>query len=158
LTMHSTVKQVLEAEAPPNAADITIAQLLTHSSGLGDFFNAKFQAQRDRIRDVRDYLPLFAEDTPAFRAGTGWRYSNAGYILLGRMIEVAVGGDFFEYIGSAVFGRAGMTATAYLEADQAVPRVATGYTQFVRNPHDEHFTFRLGRITTNRDVQPRKGA
>jgi hypothetical protein len=69
---------------------VTIANLLSHTSGLGSYFNQQYQkTARQLLRKVDDYKPLVAEDTLAFEPGTQYRYSNTGFLLAGAVIEAA---------------------------------------------------------------------
>ena len=55
---------------------------------LGSYWNDAFAARRASIRTTDDYLALFATDKLAFEPGTRELYSNGGYIILGKVIEV----------------------------------------------------------------------
>lgn len=115
--------------APEVAASITIDHLLSHTSGLGNYFNAEFErSSRLRFRVVGDYRPLVAADRPAFAPGSSWRYSNSGYMLLGAVIE-RVCGDYFEAVREHVYRVAGMHDTDCFALDAVVPRLAIGYTR-----------------------------
>jgi CubicO group peptidase (beta-lactamase class C family) len=108
---------------------VTVAQLLTHSSGLGSFFGDKFDEKKLHIREVRDYLPLIAEDKLAFEPGSRWSYSNSGFVLLGAIIEKASGENYFDYIRMHVYGPAGMRDTDCYDVDRDVANLANGYTK-----------------------------
>jgi D-alanyl-D-alanine carboxypeptidase len=112
------------------AEKVTIRQLLSMSSGIGDFFGAKYDATpKDRLRKLSDFLPLFAAEPLQFEPGTQRRYSNGGYIVLGAIIEKVTGQSYYDYVREHVFKPAGMTDTEYYEADQATPNLASGYTR-----------------------------
>jgi D-alanyl-D-alanine carboxypeptidase len=110
------------------AKEITIAQLLTHTSGLGDFFKDEFFAHRDKYIALQSYLPIFQNDTLLFSPGTSWSYSNAGFIVLGLVIEKVSGEDYFDYIRRHIYGPAGMRHTDSYKRDSVVTNLATGYT------------------------------
>lgn len=114
----------------PHADEITLAMLCEHRSGVGDFFNAKYQAMdRAKLRHNRDYLELIRDQPLWFEPGTSERYSNGGYALLGEVIAKASGEDYYEYLAKHVFGPAGMTATgAPIEGD-GTKGLARGYTR-----------------------------
>ena len=113
----------------PHADSITIAMLCAHRSGVGDFFNAAYEAtDKAKLRHNRDYLPLFRDQPLWFAPGTSERYSNGGYVLLGEVIAKASGEDYYEYLAKHVFGPAGMTATAALVEGDGTKGVARGYT------------------------------
>ena len=114
----------------PHADSITIEMLAQHRSGVGDIFNAKYQAMdRSRLRHNRDYLELIRDQPLWFAPGTSKRYSNGGYVLLGEVIAKASGEDYYDYLAKHVFARAGMTRTSAPIADDGTPGLARGYTR-----------------------------
>jgi CubicO group peptidase (beta-lactamase class C family) len=110
------------------AERVTIHQLLTHTSGLGDIFNEAFEQRRRTLRSVADCLPLFADEPLQFEPGERFGYSNAGFVLLGAVVEAASGEDYFEYVRRYVYAPAGMTSTDSFELDFDHPNLAVGYT------------------------------
>ena len=116
----------------PNAAadKITIQQLVTMTSGLGDIFGEKYDAMpKDRLRSLADFLPLFVNEPLLFEPGTGRRYSNAGYIVLGLIVEKVSGERYYDYVRRHVFAPVGMTDTDAWAQDAIVPNRAVGYTR-----------------------------
>lgn len=113
------------------AADkVTIRHLLDMASGIGDFFGAEFDAMpKDRLRTIKDFLPLFAAKPLEFEPGTKHQYSNGGYIVLGAIIEKVSGQDYYDYVRAAIFKPAGMQNTDWYEADFPTPNMASGYTR-----------------------------
>jgi D-alanyl-D-alanine carboxypeptidase len=111
------------------AEKVTIKHLLEMTSGLGDFFGEKYQmVPKDKIRNLKDYLYLFVQDTLLFEPGKNRRYSNAGYIVLGLIIEKISGMDYYTYVRENIFKRAGMENTDSYPMDGITPNLATGYT------------------------------
>jgi CubicO group peptidase (beta-lactamase class C family) len=114
--------------AQPILDRVTIHELLTHTSGLGSYFNETFErSSRLLFRNVADYKPLVVGDTLAFEPGTRWQYSNTGFLLLGAIIEKASGEDYFDYIRAHVTGPAGMKNTDCYELDLVNENLAVGY-------------------------------
>lgn len=110
------------------ARKIRIEHLLTHSSGLGSYFNEEFRtASRARFRSVSDFMNLAQGQSLEFEPGTGRRYSNTGFLVLGRVIEIVSGKDYHDFIRENVTGPAGMEATACYELDRVNPNLAVGY-------------------------------
>ncbi len=107
---------------------VTIHQLLTHTAGVGDFFNDKWKARRASLRTVKDYLDLFVDEPLAFEPGSKWKYSNGGYVILGAIIEKVTGEDYYDHVARHVFRPAGMTRTGFFPPDDAADDMATGYT------------------------------
>jgi CubicO group peptidase (beta-lactamase class C family) len=106
---------------PSIAGKITIHQLLTHTSGLGETLKPEIREKKKKFRNPRDYFPLFVNDPLWFEPGAGWDYSNAGYVVLGAVIEKVSGQSYFDYVCDHVFAPAGMKDSGYFELDQAVP-------------------------------------
>ncbi|MCI5077465.1 serine hydrolase domain-containing protein [Oricola sp.] len=114
-----------DAEA---AGRITIKHLLSHTSGLGDYFVPEFdRTSRRDMRTVEDYLELCRAYKPSFAPGERWKYSNVGMVLLGRIIEIVTGRDYFEHVEDAVLRRAGMDASGFFELDYVNENTAVGY-------------------------------
>jgi CubicO group peptidase (beta-lactamase class C family) len=111
------------------AEKVTIHQLLTHTSGMGMYWNEKFMAQRDKLLTVAAHLPLFATDPLLFPPGEKFQYSNAGYMLLGAIIEKVSGQDYYSYVHDHIFSPAGMTETGFYEPGKDIPNLAIGYTR-----------------------------
>ena len=107
------------------AREVTIHQLLTHTSGMGDYFNSRFERN---LKSVRDYFPLFANERLSFKPGDRYRYSNAGYIVLGAIIEEVSGQSYFDYVREHIYKSAGMSDTDSYEIDRDTPSRAAGYT------------------------------
>ncbi len=110
------------------AKHITLYHLLTHTSGLGSYWNDAYTERRMRLRRIKDFLELFVDDPLLFAPGEKWFYSNAGYIVLGAIVERASEQDYFSYVREHVFHPAGMYDTDSYELDQIVSRRAVGYT------------------------------
>ncbi len=98
----------------PNATHITLRMLLSHTSGLADFFqNPKFDAALNRAKlrvwTPDEVLPFVGK--PAFAPGKGWGYSNTNYVLLGLVAERAGGAPWAEQVRSDFFVPLGLTST-----------------------------------------------
>lgn len=109
------------------ASKISVWQLVRHMSGLGDFLVPELYENREKFVDPADYLELIARQPIVGEPDTEWSYSNAGYMLLGRIIENASGQSYTDYIQHHVFAPAGMTDSGYDRVDDIVPKLAVGY-------------------------------
>ena len=84
----------------PNAADITVRQLMNHTSGLVRYeFNPKFTADL-RANPLREWtheeqLSYLFDTKAEFAAGQGWDYSDTNYIVLGMIIERLTGNSYY---------------------------------------------------------------
>ncbi len=111
------------------ASKVTIRQLLSMTSGIGDFFGERFeQIPKGKLRTVSDYFPLFADKPLEFEPGTHRRYSNGGYIVLGAIIEKASGIDYYSYVKKNIYQPAGMKDSDWYDKDKLPPNTAIGYT------------------------------
>jgi CubicO group peptidase (beta-lactamase class C family) len=110
------------------AQKIKLKHLLTHTSGLGSYFNRKFmESSRARFRTVDDMMKLAEGETLAFEPGTKWAYSNTGMLVLGAVIERVTGQSYFDYVRENIYKPAGMTNTDAYELDLVTPNLAVGY-------------------------------
>ena len=119
----------LVPEYPDHAAakNITVWQLLHHTAGLGDFFVPEFFEHQETFVNPADYLDLIARQPKVGEPGKDSIYSNAGYVLLGRIIENVSHEGYFDYIQRHVFAPAGMTASGYDRIEDITPKLAVGY-------------------------------
>lgn len=128
LSWHDTLaKWVPEYPDHATAKTITVWQLLHHTAGLGDIFVPELFRNRKKFVNPADYLGLIARQPLVGKPGKAWNYSNAGYVLLGRIIENASGENYFEYIQRHIFAPAGMTASGFDSQEDITPHLATGY-------------------------------
>jgi CubicO group peptidase (beta-lactamase class C family) len=111
------------------ADKVTIHQLLTHTSGMGLYWNEKFMAQREKLLTVAAHLSLFASDPLSFAPGEKFQYSNSGYMVLGAIIEKVSGQDYYSYVQEHIYKPAGMGDTGFYEPGKEIPNLAIGYSR-----------------------------
>lgn len=130
LSFDSSVAGVLPDYPNPKVGRrITIHHLLTHTSGLPDFYrNGKMRALEDSIHTLRDFWRTFALDSLWSEPGARFDYSNSNYILLGSVIEQVSGMAFEAYVQRHIVDPAGMTRTCYCEP--GAPDRATPYSRY----------------------------
>ena len=123
-------------DLPHLSPNVTVHQLLTHTSGIPDYFDESvsddFEALwRDipmyRLQQLRDFLPLFQQKAMKDEPGSRFSYNNAGYILLGLIVEEVTGQSFTDYVEQSIFQPAGMTASGYFSLDALPSKTALGY-------------------------------
>jgi CubicO group peptidase (beta-lactamase class C family) len=120
---------------------IKLKHLLTHTAGLGGYFSPKWdETSRARYRTVDDMMKRVAEDEKnvQFEPGSKWQYSNSGMLVLGKVVEVASGQNYFDYVRENIYKPAGMTNTDCYELDRVTPNLAVGYN---KEYNDQGFTF-----------------
>lgn len=119
---------------------VTVHHLLCHTSGIADYAEeepddgpaldyAAIWDDRPSYRMLRpaDFLPLFGDLPPYRTPGQRLHYSNAGYVLLGLVIEEIAGQPYTQAVTERVFVPAGMAASGFFRLDEAWPDIATGY-------------------------------
>ena len=115
---------------------ITVRHLITHTSGLGSYFNDVYdRSSRALFRKLADYKPLIKDDKPAFTPGEKFQYSNTGMFLLGVIIEKVTGEDYFDHIRKAIYLPSGMTNSDCYEMDYPVENLAIGYSADWKSPY-----------------------
>ena len=116
------------------ARRITIRQLLGHTAGLGDLFgDSAYDAHRDYGSPLA-LASVVANRPLLFAPGTGWSYSNEGYVVLGAVIEKVSGESYDSYLRRHVFEPAGMSHTGNFGLDDVVPHRAVGYRHRASDP------------------------
>lgn len=94
------------------AKEVTIRHLLTHTSGMGDFFESPdYQKNTANYKTTSDFLPLLEADPLSFKPGSSWQYSDSGFILLAVIIEKVTGKRFVTYVETNILQKAEMTMT-----------------------------------------------
>lgn len=111
------------------ATKVKIRHLISFTSGMGDYFGEKFNASLGRLRTISDFVPLFIDDPLLSEPGEKRNYSNAGYVVLGLIIEAVSGMDYYDYVREKIYKPAGMKETYHYEVDSTTPKLATGYTR-----------------------------
>ncbi|MDQ6892093.1 MAG: beta-lactamase family protein [Acidobacteriota bacterium] len=164
LTYTDTIRKVFPDSKIPSADRITVRQLLDMTSGLGDIFGPEFAANPHRLRELSDYLTVFETKPLKFEPGAGREYSNAGYIVLGLMIEKITGRKYRDVVAESVFGPAGMTETGLFAIDEPTPRRAVGYTRRSETRSHEEAREKRGAAEAsaarrpNTDMSPGRGS
>lgn len=111
------------------AGAVTVRQLLTHTSGLGDFFGDDFDQYSASLKTLDDYVQRFAKDPPQFTPGSQDSYSNYGFIVLGRIIEAVSGQSYYAYVEEHILRPARMAGTGFEPETVRVPQRAVAYTK-----------------------------
>jgi CubicO group peptidase (beta-lactamase class C family) len=136
-------------DCPATWQEITLEHLLTHSSGLADYFVPCYsdaQKARTIIAQARN-KPL------AFRPGEGFSYSNVGYQLLASIVERVAGQPYGAFLQTTIFGPLDMHDSAYTPVGNR--SLAVGYTSvFLKAcPMDMSFEFGdSGIVSTVQDL------
>ena len=131
-----TLEKCLDIELYDIDKDVTIKQLLTHTSGVPDYFDESIMEEYEdlwidypnyKIRHNCDLLPLFIKKPMMYSKGEKFQYNNSGYVLLAMIIENMTGMYFDEYLKTNVFDVCDMKSTGYYELDKLPAKCANNY-------------------------------
>lgn len=112
------------------ARRVTVRQILEHRAGIqGNIFAAPAGKTRHDVVSLQDYFELFKDQPLLFDPGSRQQYSNAGYIVLGLLIEKLSGENYYEYVRRHIYEPAGMTQTGSWRIDRWPANTAIGYTR-----------------------------
>ncbi|GAB2689831.1 hypothetical protein GCM10027037_10860 [Mucilaginibacter koreensis] len=109
LSLNDSVGKLMPDLTNKALSAITVKQLLTHSSGMGDFFeDPAYEPQPGKMIPQVDFMTAIEKDKLHFNPGQGFRYSNTGFLLLGLIVEKVSGQKFDNYVQEHIFGKASM--------------------------------------------------
>jgi len=138
LSFSTKLKDCFALNFPRYSPEITIRHLLTHTSGIPDYYDEEKITDFDHfalslpwyeLNGPRDYLAVFPDEAMKFPPGTRFSYSNGGYILLGVVIEELTGLKYQEYVEQAIFKAIGMNRSGYFALNQLPEKTALGYIE-----------------------------
>ena len=116
------------------AGEITLRQLMNHTSGYPDYYPLDFVDRRlAKPVAVDAILREYAGGKLDFEPGSRWSYSNTGYLLLGRVVEKAAGKPFGEFVRERILKPVGMEHAA-VDPPRGEPSQARGYLPFTLGP------------------------
>lgn len=133
LELGTTARSLLGDDLPLVADDVTVEHLLAHRSGIGDYLDEDDVSRYvlpvpvHELATTEQFLPVLDGHDTVFRAGEGFAYNDAGYVLLALLAERAAGVEFYDLVRTLVCEPAGMVDTAFLRSDELPGRAALGY-------------------------------
>lgn len=114
----------------PNAKirdEVTIHQLLTHTSGVGSYWNEAHDKRRHELDTQQAFLGTFVDQPLLFEPGQGIEYSNGGPVILGLVIEALSGRGYYDYMREFIYRPAGMRHADHYRRDDTEAGFALGY-------------------------------
>ncbi|MFM7752022.1 MAG: serine hydrolase domain-containing protein [Opitutaceae bacterium] len=106
-------------------ANLTITQILSHTSGLGEAAGpAALEA-----RTLADLVPLWLAARMQFEPGAQWRYCQSGINLAGRIVEIVSGKSFDVFVRERIFAPLGMKDATFYPDEAQRTRIATAYAR-----------------------------
>jgi D-alanyl-D-alanine carboxypeptidase len=117
------------------AGEVTIRELLTHTSGYQDYYPQDYVAPF-MLKPVTasQILDQWAKKPLDFGPGTRWQYSNTNYVIAGLIVERVTGKPFFEFLSQRILKPLGMSSAINLAEQTMGPEDAAGYTRFASGP------------------------
>ena len=115
----------------PRADDITLEQMLHHTSGIYNYTSEPNFANDGMVHRTTDEMVEFIGKLPKtqdFEPGTNWSYSNSAYFILGGVVEKVAGESLATVFKTRLFVPVGMTHTALDDETELVPGRARGYS------------------------------
>jgi len=103
---------------PEDKKEITVRQLLGHTSGLSQYKGEKEIENTSHYETLQDAMDVFIERPLLFEPGTKYFYTTYGYVVLGRIIEEVSGVSYQEYMKKNIFDVAGMNNTGIEDVDE----------------------------------------
>lgn len=118
----------------PEYQNLTIERILSHTAGLPDYLdNAQVTAIYDEFASLDDVISAISKRDVIAKPGEKYSYSNLGYILLGKVIEVASGVSYPEFMSQTFFKPLNMQDTFVMTKGIALEQVK-GYSSSAQNP------------------------
>jgi D-alanyl-D-alanine carboxypeptidase len=113
----------------PNGANISLLQLLNHTSGVASITDLPGFENGDLRKDMssKELMKLTTDLPPNFAPGTAWRYSDSGYIVLSAVIEKITGKSWDKALDELLFKPLNLKDTAYENPDDIAAGLVRGY-------------------------------
>lgn len=109
-------------------ANLTIAQLLVHTSGLGEGLGES-GSTTDRARTLADLVRQALASPMQYEPGSRWKYTQSGINTAARIVEVVSGVGFDQFLSSRLFEPLGMNSTRFYPGGKMQQRMATLYAK-----------------------------
>jgi CubicO group peptidase (beta-lactamase class C family) len=106
-------------------ANLTIAQVLTHTSGLGEATGPAAQ----QARTLADLVPIWLAAPMQYEPGDQWKYTQSGINAAARIVEVVSGMTFDAFVQQRILDPLRMTDTTFYPTDAQRARLATAYAK-----------------------------
>jgi CubicO group peptidase (beta-lactamase class C family) len=138
LELTTPARSVLGPDLPLIGDDVTIEDLLSHRSGIGDYLDEEedhdladylMPVPVHELATTEEYLAVLGGHSSKFAPGERFAYCNGGYVVLALIAERTSGIPFHELVRERVCEPAGMADTEFLRSDELPGRAALGYLE-----------------------------
>lgn len=122
--------------------EVTVHQLLNHTSGIKSYTNIAGYMDSDRIRrdlDTAGLIDVFADEPADFAPGEQWAYNNSGYVLLGAIIEEVTGKPWNDFIRERLLEPLRIDSTDAYTDSAVVPGRVPGYAGPAEEPRNADY-------------------
>ncbi len=106
------------------AKKATVHHLLSHTSGVKEYWTEEYEKHWKEIRDNKQMLPWVYKVGTAFEPGSRFEYSNSNFILAGLIVERVSGMDYYSYVRKQITEPLGMTMTDFYARDGSAANLA----------------------------------
>ncbi len=135
LELNTTARSVLGDDLPLIGDDVTIEQLLSHRSGIGDYLDEDAHQVTDYVMPVgvqelattEQFLAVLDGHPTVSAPDEKFAYCNGGFVVLALIAERTGGAAYHELVRRYVCGPAGMADTDFFRSDELPARAAVGY-------------------------------
>ncbi len=166
LSLDTTVGEIDPAYRGFINEQATILHLLTHTSGIYDYYDEEIESDFDHfsveipwceLETSSDYFPLFKGQEMKFQPGERFSYSNGGYVFLGILIEKLTGSLYREFVSERVLAAANMDRSGFYAFNDLPENTANGYLEDRRTTNIYQLPLRGGgdggMYTTTEDLR-----
>ena len=117
------------------ANEVTIRQLLSHTSGYQDYWPQDY-VMRPMLEPItaRKLMDTWAKIPLDFEPGTKWQYSNTNYVIAGAIVEKVARLPFFQYLQQNIFKPLGMTSVMDVDQERLTESDPVGYVRYALGP------------------------
>jgi CubicO group peptidase (beta-lactamase class C family) len=153
LSLETPISEIDQEYAGFIDEQATIQHLLTHTSGIYDYYDEEIEADFEnffveipwyKLETPSDYFPLFEGHTAKFHPGERYSYSNGGFVLLGMLIEKLTGSLYRDFIREHVLQIANMHRSGFYAFNDLPENTANGYLEDRRTTNIYHLPLRGG--------------
>lgn len=139
LSLDDKLCNVLSCDLGQIDKSVTIFHLLTHTSGIGDYIDEEIEDSAEQMWDLYSrypvylwerleyYLPMIAPLPPKFKPGARFGYSNAGFVLLGLVVEAVSGLSYQQFVKDTIIMPCRLEHTGFYRMDSLPANTAFGY-------------------------------
>jgi CubicO group peptidase (beta-lactamase class C family) len=166
ISLDTTVREIDPEATGFVGGQATIQQLLTHTSGIYDYYDEEIEQDFDHfsveipwceLETPSDYYPLFEGKGMKYRPGERYSYSNGGYVYLGILIERLTGMLYRDFIREHVLQAANMRKSGFYAFNDLPENTASGYLEDRRTTNIYQLPLRGGgdggMYTTTEDLR-----